>query len=159
MFIKGILLAFVVCVLDQLHKYYMIEVFDIANNQFVVTPFFDMVMVWNYGISFGLFQNPGDGKYAFVLISTIICIILLVWLKKNDSKFLMWALGSIIGGAVGNAIDRLNYGAVADFFSFHIGQYYWPAFNIADIAVFIGATMIVIHSLFLEDKGRNHENT
>ena len=158
MLVKGLIIAACITLLDQAHKYYMIEVFDIANNEYAVTSFFHMVMVWNHGISFGMFQNPGDGKYILILLALIICGIMLVWLKNAEDKLTMWAIGFIIGGAIGNVIDRLNYGAVADFFYFHYAGYGWPAFNIADIAVFLGAAMICIQSIFFTHEEKTHDN-
>jgi signal peptidase II len=158
MFLKGILIAILVTTLDQAHKYYMIEILDIANNEYAVTSFFHMVMVWNHGISFGMFQNPGDGKYILIVLALAICGIMLVWLKNSSDKLSMWAIGFIIGGAIGNVIDRLNYGAVADFFYFHYQNFGWPAFNIADIAVFLGAAMICIQSIFFNDEAKPDED-
>lgn len=161
LFMIGIAIAIFTIIADQLNKWYLIVVFDIPSKSPIeVTFFFDLVMVWNRGISFGLFQSEYS-IYIFSVLSVFIVIILLFWLKDNDKKIISVALGLLIGGALGNVIDRLNYGAVADFYYFHIGDNYFPAFNIADSSVFIGACMLIIDSLFFDKKegeDRNDEN-
>jgi len=161
LFMTAIAIAIFTIFLDQINKWYMIEIFDIRSKSPVeVTPFFDLVMVWNRGISFGLFQSEYS-IYIFTVLSTSIVLVLLFWLKNNEKKLVALALGFMIGGALGNVIDRLHYEAVADFFYFHIGDNYFPAFNIADSAVFIGACMLIIDSLFFdkdENKNKKDEN-
>jgi signal peptidase II len=144
----GLLVALLSLLLDQGSKWVMLSVVDIANRSAIeVTGFFDLVMVWNYGISFGLFSD-GKSPFIFIGVSAVIMAILLNWLIKTPSLFIASALGLILGGAAGNVIDRLRFGAVADFFDFHLGIYHWPAFNIADSCIFIGVVLLFADSMF-----------
>lgn len=151
LFTYGMLAALIALGLDQLHKWYMLEVVNIdAIPPIVAAPFLDIVMVWNYGVSFGLFSNH-DGAQAWLLVGLTsgIVLILLWWLAKADHWCSAFGAGLVIGGAVGNIIDRIRFKAVADFFYFHIGGFYWPAFNIADSAIFIGVVLLLCHSIFI----------
>lgn len=161
LFIFALIISVFTIFLDQINKWYMIHVFDIRSKSPVeVTSFFDLVMVWNRGISFGMFQSEYS-IYIFSVLSVCIVLVLLYWLSTNEKKLISIALGFMIGGAIANVIDRLHYEAVADLFSFHIGDNYFPAFNIADSAVFIGACMLITDSLFFDkndNKGKKDEN-
>jgi signal peptidase II len=114
-----------------------------------VTSFFNLVLTWNNGISFGLFNN-GSNLNALILslLAIAIVIFLIMWLRKSETKRVAIGLGLIIGGAIGNIIDRGLHGAVVDFLDFHINSYHWPAFNIADSCITIGAMILVFDSLF-----------
>ena len=112
-----------------------------------VTSFFNLALVWNYGVSFGMFAVLRQPLMLSGLSVAIICI-LLIWLTKNLSKLIAVALGLVIGGAIGNIVDRLRFGAVTDFLDFHIGTYHWPAFNIADSCIFIGVVLLCASSMF-----------
>jgi len=158
MFKFGLVVAIIAVSLDQINKWYMLDIVDMMSGQTIhYNDYLDIVMVWNQGISFGLFQNEYS-QYIFSALSSVIIIILLIWLKKADRQFMAIAIGFIIGGAIGNIIDRTTYGAVADFYYFHLGDYYWPAFNIADSTIFIGAAMLIIDSLFLHDHNKRNES-
>jgi signal peptidase II len=155
-FFKGIYTSILILAADQLHKWYMLEIVNIANiGNIEVTPFFNLVMVWNPGVSFGMGQGAENAPLIFSAISLIIVIGLLFWLKNSTSNILTYALGFIIGGAIGNVIDRLRFNAVADFFDFYIMGYHWPSFNIADSAVFIGAAMLFVDSIISEKSKDN----
>jgi len=160
-FQRGLIIAVISLILDQLNKWYMINVINISDNPTEFGPFLNLVMVWNTGISFGMFHGSEYGSIVFSVVSTIIVIILLFWLAKTDSLFNSVSIGLIIGGAVGNIVDRIRYGAVADFFDFHIAGYHWPAFNVADVSVSIGAIMLCIGSFFCNEctdgAKQNHE--
>jgi len=145
---KGIIIALMVLALDQLNKWYMLEVVQIAEAPIEVFPFFNFVMVWNNGISFGMFQDTKNAQIIFSIIALAISAIMLIWLRKTTCPITAISIGFIIGGALGNTVDRVRFGAVADFFDFHIMGYHWPAFNIADMAVFVGALVLCIDSLF-----------
>ncbi len=153
-FKKGIIIAAISLFMDQFHKWYMIDIYEITPTPVAITPFLNFVMVWNPGISFGMFQDSEHGQYIFSALSSIITIILLIWLHKTKSKMESIALALIIGGAIGNIIDRVRFGAVADFFDFYIGGYHWPSFNIADSFIFIGAILLCIYSLFYYDESK-----
>ncbi len=122
-------------------------------QQIPFAPFFNIVMVWNKGMSFGLFNHATDyGPILLTILSTIITIIFLIWLLRTKSILQMTACALVIGGAIGNIIDRARFGAVIDFLDFHAYGHHFPAFNIADSAVCTGITLIILHSLFFEDK-------
>ncbi|MEM6811058.1 MAG: signal peptidase II [Pseudomonadota bacterium] len=111
-----------------------------------VLPFFNLSMVWNKGVSFGMFQN--ENIWPLTILALVISGIFSVWLAKSKSWVETISLSMIIGGALGNVIDRLHFGAVADFFDFHIADWHYPAFNIADSLITVGIVILVIHSLF-----------
>jgi signal peptidase II len=134
--------------LDQLSKWYILERTDLPFfNAYTVTPFFNLVMVWNKGVSFGMFSG-NDQPFILIGISLVIIVILVRWLVMARTKWISGAIGLVIGGATGNIIDRLRFGAVADFLDFHIDIYHWPAFNIADSAIFIGVVILCVDSMF-----------
>jgi signal peptidase II len=112
-----------------------------------VLPFLDLVMVWNRGISYGLFQQDGlVGRLILLAISVAACVFLVFWLKRDVTRLEAWALGLILGGAAGNAVDRLAYGAVADFVLLHAGSFEWYVFNIADAAIVVGVALLLVGS-------------
>lgn len=148
----GLFVALFALVADQASKWYLLSVVDIANRPPVeVTGFFNLVMVWNRGISFGMFAQAGQ-PYVLVALSLVICLLLLSWLSKITERWLIAAIGLVIGGALGNVIDRIRFGAVADFFDFYIKNAHWPAFNIADSCIFIGVVLLCIDSMFMRAK-------
>jgi signal peptidase II len=142
----GLLFAIVALAADQLHKYWMLEIYRIAERGRVpVTSFFDLVMVWNPGISYGLLpQDSALGRYLLASFSALAVIALLLWMSNAVSRLGAFSLGLIIGGAIGNLIDRMIYGAVADFFSFHYAGFYWYVFNIADVAITVGVMGLIL---------------
>jgi signal peptidase II len=141
-------LALLVTAADQLHKWYMLDVINITETAPIrVFPFFNYVMVWNPGISFGMFRDNSHTAYIFSGLAALIILVLSVWLYRTSSRLMIIAIGVVIGGAIGNVIDRLRFGAVADFFDFHVMGYHWPAFNIADAMVFTGALLLCIESV------------
>lgn len=154
----GLLVALATLVADQLSKWAIVhEILSPEHPVVEVFPFFRIVLVWNKGISFGMFSGLNQ-PLALVGISLLVVGILLVWLHKNESPLLAAALGLVIGGAVGNMWDRLHYGAVVDFLDFNLGEYHWPAFNIADSAIFIGVVLLSFHSMFSEPKSNAKEH-
>ena len=120
---------------DQASKWALLEVVGLRENprNIRVLPVFDIVMWWNHGTSFSLFRTgEAWGPYVFSIAALAIIVLLVLWLSRIVSPILAAALGAVIGGALGNVVDRLRFGAVADFFYAHLGEYGWPAFNIAD---------------------------
>jgi signal peptidase II len=150
----GLLAAGFALLLDQGSKWLLFDsVHIMAEPPMAITPFFNLVMVWNYGISFGMFSGHRR-PFIVITLSVIIMGILLLWLWRNRSKAAAFGLGSVIGGAAGNVIDRLRFGAVADFFDFHLGIYHWPAFNIADSCIFIGVVVLCLQGMLVTNKGQ-----
>ena len=150
----GLAIASLVIVVDQVSK--IIVLSALGPFQGVsVTPFFNLVVVLNTGISFGLFASEGElARYLLVALALIVSIILMRWLASSTNRFVCAALGMIIGGAFGNVIDRLVHKAVVDFLDFHLYGWHWPAFNVADSAITIGVALFVLASL-LERYGRS----
>jgi signal peptidase II len=145
----GLGIALLVVLLDQAHTAWMLYVYDIgAKGSVALTPFFDLVLVWNQGISYGLLQqHSGIGRLALILFAFVASIALTVWLARITTPVAAAAVGLIIGGAIGNVIDRIVYGAVADFFSFHAFGFEWYVFNIADTAIVAGVVGLLYESL------------
>ena len=142
-------------VIDQLHKWWMLSVYDIETKGRVeIGPFLNLVYVKNIGISYSLFnQESTSGQYLLVAFAVIASIALWLWLNwSRGSRLMALSLGLIIGGALGNAIDRLRLGGVADFFSFHAFGFHWYVFNIADVAIVAG----VIGLLYESFRGESH---
>jgi signal peptidase II len=148
---RGLRIAVGVVVLDQLTKHLILLVFgkdacvEVSER---VTAFFDLVSTCNRGMSFGLF-NTGQGLSVplFSLAVAVIVVVLVVWLSRVRTDILAYAIGLIIGGAVGNLIDRVRLGGVIDFLYFHLGSWYWPAFNVADSAICIGVAIMLFDGL------------
>lgn len=148
----GLATALAVAVLDQLSKAAVLAHF--AGRGFDadrVTPFFNLVLTLNRGMSFGLFNTGGGatGAVLFSLVAAVIVAGLVFWLRRVRSPLLAVAIGLIIGGAVGNVTDRIRHGAVVDFLDFHIGYWHWPAFNLADSAICLGVAVMLFDSLLL----------
>lgn len=146
----GLGVAATTILVDQANKLWMLYVYDIgAKAPVAVTPFFDFILVWNQGISYGLLQQDSNmGRWALIAFAIVTSLALLVWLSQVTSKLIATSIGLIIGGAIGNAIDRIVHGAVADFFSFHAFGYQWYIFNIADVAIVAGVVGLLYESIF-----------
>jgi signal peptidase II len=142
----GVLAAVVALVLDQVHKYWMLDIYRIGERgRVVITPFFDLVMAWNKGVSYGFFPQQGSaGQLVLIVVSLIAVAGLLVWMANSMTRFAALSLGLIIGGALGNLTDRFVYGAVADFFHFHYGDLSWYIFNVADVAITAGVIGLIL---------------
>src|SRR5919107_6068112 len=150
----GLAVALITAVLDQASKLYLLFVYELGARGVVpVLPFVDFVLTQNRGISYGLFQQDGPlGQWMLLAFKVIAVAVLWVWLARADSRLTALSLGLIIGGAIGNAIDRLAYGWVADFVLFHASgtnwQFYWYVFNLADVAIVAGVIGLLYESLF-----------
>ena len=149
----GLIVASAVIILDQATKWWVVTILMNPPRVVDVWPFFSVVMVWNRGVTFGFLDDtPFWGQWAFVGLALAIVAVLLLWLRRAETKWRAAAIGLIIGGALGNVIDRVNYGAVADFLDFHVTGYHWPAFNIADSAITLGVAIMFFDALFKPKK-------
>ncbi|MEM8812658.1 MAG: signal peptidase II [Pseudomonadota bacterium] len=142
----GLITAFVGLVLDQATKLWLLFVYELEFRQPVaLLPVFDLVAVWNRGISYGLFQqNTEMGRAILLGITAIALVFMSVWLWRAQSRLVVLALGLIIGGAIGNGIDRVAYGAVFDFAHFHFRGFSWYIFNLADVWIVAGVVGLLI---------------
>ncbi len=148
----GVIVAGIACVLDQASKLYLLFVLDLANHPLRLGPFFDFVLTRNTGISYGLFQTQGPvGQSVLLGFKALAVLLLWLWLARSKDRLTALSLGLIIGGAVGNAIDRLAYGWVADFVFFHVStpnwRFNWYVFNLADVAIVAGVVGLLYESL------------
>lgn len=149
----GLVLATVVA--DQTSKElllrYLLKIGGIAQ---VIEDFFRLVIVWNPGVSFGFLGGDRAALPPWVLslVAIVVCIGLFVWLRRIDRPLIGWGIGLVMGGAIGNVVDRARWGAVFDFADFHVGQWHWPAFNVADSAIVVGVGLMLIDSLIGEKK-------
>ena len=149
----GLLSALATLAIDQASKFWLLHVLDIAHRGTVrITPFFDLVLAWNIGISFGWFQNDNPiAQIGLMVVKALAVIALAVWMSRSRTLLASISLGMIIGGAIGNAIDRFAYGAVVDFALFHIQiagkPFNWYVFNLADVAIVAGVVGLLYDSL------------
>ena len=156
----GLALAAFVIIADQIAKWAILAAFRPpgetatpfvpAGPSLHVLPVLDFALVWNRGVSFGVANTQGGwNAIVFALLSAVVAVVLIGWLARVKRLLLALALGFIIGGAIGNLIDRLRIGAVVDFIYVHVGGFDWfPAFNLADSSITVGAVLLVIDSLF-----------
>ncbi|MBR6355238.1 MAG: signal peptidase II [Alphaproteobacteria bacterium] len=143
---------------DQLSKYWLAA--QLSNGDIIAFgDFFNWVKVWNTGVSFSMFNDYGNlGRIALCVLSLVVCAFLLWWMKKEKDKIKIVSLGLIIGGALGNVIDRVRFGAVLDFLDFHIASHHWPAFNLADSFICIGAGILIfLELLYGQKKGKEEK--
>lgn len=149
----GLIAALVALSLDQAHKFWMLDVFDVAGRQPIrVAPFLDIVLSWNYGVSYSLLQaHEGAARAALLAAQGVIVAGLVLWLSRTPSRLVGAALGLIVGGALGNAADRIWRGAVADFFYLHTNLPVGPLanyiFNVADVAITAGVALLLFETL------------
>ena len=172
-----ILFSFLIIFLDQISKWAVMEKiirparFKTEGSGFIdwyihkpsiipytelpVTSFFNLVLAWNTGVSFSLLSDLGQyGWIVLIIVALIIVALFGMWLWTADKHFHSFCNALVIGGALGNVIDRFRFGAVIDFLDFHVNGYHWPAFNIADMAIVSGISLLIIVSLFFETKTR-----
>ena len=151
----GLLALVATLVLDQLSKLSLYLGTDLVMTQpWRLGPYAELVVVWNKGVSYGLFQQEGGvGRWVLVAVSLAAATGLSVWMTRAGSRLLATALGLIAGGALGNAIDRAAYGAVFDFVHLHAGAWSWYVFNIADAAIVAGVVGLILDSVLPERRG------
>lgn len=147
-------LSGIITVIDQLSKIWVFRYLDnlVAEGKALfparpICDFFNLVKTWNPGISFGLLQSLPYGNIVIVLMTMLILGVTLYCYRDTRDRLELYALAIIVGGALGNLVDRLRFGAVADFLDFYIGSYHWPAFNLADAAICLGVLGLIISEL------------
>lgn len=144
----GLVIVLGVVLLDQASKWLVLVLVAPLGEPIPVTPFFNLVMVWNRGVSFGMFGSSGAlAPWILSGLAIAVVVALLIWLRRAEHHLTGVALGLVIGGALGNVIDRILFGAVIDFLDFHVAGWHWPAFNVADSAICVGAALLVADSL------------
>lgn len=145
----GLALALAILVADQVLKWWILEVVRLPEiGRIEVTPFFNLTMVWNRGVTFGLLATDiGWQKLLLGAVALAVVALLLAWLARAENRLVALALGGVIGGAIGNVIDRARFGAVVDFLDFHAFGWHWYAFNIADAAIVCGVAALVWDAL------------
>ena len=149
---RGLAVAAAVAALDQASKALVLAFFGeagCASHRRVASSFLDLVLTCNAGVSFGLLNRTGVNSLIVSLAAAAIIVVLILWLSRTRTNFLAVAIGLIIGGAIGNVVDRLRFGAVIDFLYFHVGSWYWPAFNLADSAICLGVAAMLLDGLLL----------
>ncbi|MDF2764466.1 MAG: lspA [Rhodospirillales bacterium] len=150
----GLILAAAVVLADQAVKWLVLDFFLTRADPVEVTSFFNLVLAWNRGISFSLFHSEeAYAPFALAALALAISIGLAIWLSRIDHRWPATGVGLVIGGAIGNVIDRLRFGAVVDFLDFHWAGYHWPAFNLADSAITLGVLFLITDGLFRRPEG------
>jgi signal peptidase II len=148
----GLTTAVVTFLADQLSKWWILTVVNLDEREPIqITPFFDLAMAWNKGVSYSLLTS--NNQEPLIALSLVLCVALLVWLARAKSSLAAFAFGLIIGGALGNALDRVLHGAVADFVHLHWGTWSWYIFNIADVGIVAGVGLLIYDNLFNEENG------
>ncbi len=145
----GLLSALLVLAADQASKWWVLDILDLPDvRQIPVSPGFSLTMVWNHGVTFGLLNGLGPwGSWLLAGAALGVVIVLGIWLRRAESRLVAVALGAIAGGAVGNVIDRLRFGAVVDFLHAHAFGWSWYVFNVADAAIVCGVAVLVLDGL------------
>lgn len=150
----AIVVALATLLLDQATKLFFLFVHDLRIHQpLEIAPFLELVVVWNRGISYGLFQQETElGRWMLVAVSLVAALFLGVWMMRARTRLLVASLALLVGGAIGNAIDRVAYGAVFDFIHVHVGTFSWYVFNVADAAIVAGVAGLLYDSLVLDPR-------
>jgi signal peptidase II len=155
LFFLGIFIVFLVAFFDLFTKRLIFSILEqqgLEYPEIKVFDFFSLVYVWNKGVSFGMFNELKNSHIILSSLQFSIVVVLFFWLYKNQNLHRTFAISFIIGGALGNVCDRVKNGAVADFLDFYIGNYHWPAFNLADSFVFIGVMILIFEDLVFKNK-------
>lgn len=155
----GVAAAVAALAIDQASKLWLLRVFDLPERQPVrLAPVLDLVLAWNRGISYSLFWAEGEGGRWLLVGATLAATALLgAWLWRAHSPLIGLALGLLIGGALGNVVDRVAYGAVADFVYFHVGSFRWYIFNGADCAIVVGVALLLVELIWPRTVVRAHK--
>ena len=146
-FLIKFLLIFLIFLTDQISKYYIINVFKSQNEEIYLTSFLNLQLIWNEGIAFGLFSFENNFYYNSITFIIVIVILILLFLVKNNDQY-SYFYCIIIGGALGNLIDRIRYSSVPDFIDLHLFNFHWFVFNIADIFITLGVICLIVAEIF-----------
>lgn len=145
----GMPVALIAVLADQITKALMISAVMSPPRVIPVTPFFNLILTFNRGVSFSLLSSDSAfGPWALSALALAIVFVLLWMMVRSRNTWEAVGLGAIVGGALGNVIDRIRQGAVTDFLDFYAGDWHWPAFNMADVAIATGVALLLVHSLF-----------
>ncbi len=144
--------ALAIAAADQATKWWVLGAWERLVE---VTGFFNIVLVWNRGVSFGLFSDSA-GQWVLIAVGVAITVALLVWLDRLQGRWPRLAVAAVIGGAAGNIIDRLVHGAVVDFLDLHWAGFHWPAFNLADTAITLGVAVLLLDGLLIRRQKDNN---
>ncbi|OQA31271.1 MAG: Lipoprotein signal peptidase [Betaproteobacteria bacterium ADurb.Bin341] len=157
-FLRWLVVAFLVLVLDQASKLAILRYF-VVGERLELTSFFNLILTYNSGAAFSfLAGSSGWQRWFFVILALGISVWILIILRKHGEQFLLsLALTLVMGGAIGNVVDRLFYGAVVDFLDFHYAAWHFPAFNVADSAITVGAALMILES-FLSGRAKREPN-
>jgi lipoprotein signal peptidase len=156
----GLVFAALLLIADQVSKYWILEVVNLPERRnipiFEIGPAgLDLTMVWNRGVTFGLFSGEGAWNHLILAgLALIVAGFLLRWLARSETRMVTYALGAVIGGAIGNAIDRMRFGAVVDFVDVHAWGWHWYVFNVADAAIVCGVLALVADALIRPESKR-----
>ena len=145
----GLLVAAVVVIADRPVKWWAIDALADTPYGVEILPFFNLVLVENRGISFGLFGGGTLPPSLLAAVALAVTLALVIWLRRVETRLLAAAIGLVIGGALGNVIDRFRYGAVVDFLDLHWDDFHWPAFNLADAAISVGVVVLLMDALLI----------
>jgi signal peptidase II len=148
----SIYFAALIALADQASKWWLINEVMQPPRTVPVTPFFNLVLSLNKGITFGFFNHGQVLPYVFIGATVVILLLLLRWLIHTSSALAGAGLSLVMGGAIGNAVDRVNYGAVIDFLDFHLMGFHWFAFNLADSAIVCGVGLLLLESVVRHEK-------
>jgi signal peptidase II len=147
-YVAAFVTAALIVILDQVTKWWILERVMQPPRIVPVLPFLDIVLVWNRGITFGLFNTGGSAQpFVFTALAIVIVAVLLLWLRRVEPWWVAAAIGGVLGGAIGNVADRLRHGAVVDFIDVHVAGWHWPAFNVADSAICVAVALLAFDAL------------
>ena len=157
-FYINITIIFSIYLINRLSKIYIIYLDKInSGSEIFSSKFLNVYLIWNEGIAFGLFSLDQNNLYNYLTLFILLIILVILNMISKSSGFKKYSLLMIFGGALGNVFDRIIYKAVPDFIDFHIGNFHWFIFNLADVFISLGVIFMIIYELFLSNK-KNHEN-
>ena len=157
-FYINLIIIFSIFILDRLTKIYVIYLNKInGSSEIFSSKFLDIYLIWNEGIAFGFFSFNENNLYNFLTLFILVIILVILFMISKSSGFKKYSLLMIFGGALGNVFDRIIYKAVPDFIDFHVGNFHWFIFNLADIFITIGVFFMIIFEIFNNNKKKKYE--